>query len=148
MPIGHVERQAPGKVIRIVPRPEPTATQIGALRRICGLGIGEIRAAAASQASIRDVIAFGSDWEERMFLRDLSRWYDKGNAPFAVHEIAVRGRGERLSPAQFVALLKHYRAIELEQQMLSDLECGYIASHASFRPHDEDWLPSHYGVGP
>ena len=90
-------------------------------------------------------MAFGSAWEdERVFLRDLWCWYDEGNAPFEVYE----GHSERISPAQFAAILKHYRAIELEQQMLSDLECGYIESHAAFQPHDEDWLPPHCGAGP
>lgn len=126
-------------MIRIIPRSELTATQIGALRKIYSLGIGDVRAAAASQSSIRDIVVFGSNWEEeRLFLVDLWRWHSEGNAPFELFELAKSGRCEPLSSSQLAARLKHYRAIELEQ-MLSDLECGYIESHADFQPHDEDW---------
>lgn len=128
-------------MIRIVPKPKLTARNIATLRKICGLGIADIRNAAESQESIRDVVAFSNAWqEERLFLRDLSRLYLEGNAPFDVFELLDVGHVDLLSPIEFMVKLNHYRDIELEQQMLSDLECGHIATRGEFQPHDENWI--------
>ncbi|WP_146151779.1 hypothetical protein [Ahniella affigens] len=89
---------------------------------------------------MRDVVAFGTAWQdERDFLRRLCREYTRGDAAFAVDEQHQGDRFERLSPLQFASRLKRLREIELEQQMFSDLENGFIASRAEFEPHDMDW---------
>ena len=126
---------------RVVPKKTITSAQIAALRKISTLGISQIKSAAQWGGSVRDVSVFGSDWDdERIFLGELWRSYSLGNAPFDVYEQSRTGKLEHLSPAQLEAILRHYREIELDQQMQSDLECGFIGSHDEFIPHDEEWF--------
>lgn len=128
------------EIIRIVPKPRPTARDIAALRSVCGLSIAEIRNAAESQESIRDIVVFSNTWqEERLLLRDICHSYLQGDAPFNVFEDTL-GHVEQLSPTELMVRLTCYRGIELEQQRLSDLENGHIATSSEFRPHDESWI--------
>jgi hypothetical protein len=134
-------------VIKVIPKQTLTSAQIAALRKISTLGISEIQSAARLRGSVRDVALFGSDWdEERIFLYELWRSYSFSNAPFDIYEQSRYGKLEHLSPVQLEARLRHYREIELDQQMQSDLERGFIGSHDEFVPHDEEWLSS--GAGP
>ncbi|KQZ43973.1 hypothetical protein [Duganella sp. Root1480D1] len=128
-------------MILVIPKPQLTAEQISVLRKMCSAGISEIRNAGSTQTSIRDVEIFGSQWEiERLFLRQLSREYlSSPNPPFFVREVDLNGYGEVLTPQALNERLKFWRGIELEQQMFSDLENGFISSREEFVPHDEEW---------
>jgi hypothetical protein len=128
-------------VISLIPRNALSAQQIAELRKLSGLSISEIRGAAAAQSSIRDVEIFGHGWhDERLFLSALSKQYANGaSAPFTIRETDRSGLNEALSPEKLLARLKFWREIELEQQMHSDLEMGYISSPEGFVPHDSDW---------
>ena len=128
-------------MIRVVPKPGLNARQIAELRKVSTLGIAEIQTAARLQTSVRDVAIFGNTWEEeRAFLCALWRSYALGNAPFDVSEQGPYGPVEHLSPIQLEARLRQCREIELEQQMQSDVECGFIGSRDEFVPHDEEWF--------
>lgn len=129
-------------MIRVIPKPAPTAQQLAKLRKLCGLSIAGIRDAARAEESIRDVAIFHSQWQsERLFLRELSREYSSDtNAYFIVHEVNDCGLNEALTPDDLKSRLEFWRGIELEQQMQSDLENGYISSPDEFSPHDDDWV--------
>ena len=119
-----------------------TAKQISILRRLSTFGISDIRNAASTQTSIRDVAIFEGQWEsERLFLAELSLEYSSNvEPPFFVKEADENGHSEALSPQTFEDRLKFWRRIELEQQMFSDLENGFILSREEFVPHDEEWI--------
>jgi len=128
-------------MIRVIPKSTLAVQQLAKLRKLCGLSIAAIRDAAAGQESIRDVAIFSSQWQsERLFLRDLSREYSSDtNAPFIVCEVNDYGLNEALTPLMLRTRLEFWRGIELEQQMQSDLDNGYISSPEEFFPHDEEW---------
>ena len=128
-------------MICIIPTPDPGAAQVAELRGLCALDINTIRDAAATRTSIRDIEVFGEHWEdERRFLAALWRVYSRGNAAFEVQEQRPDGSFDIVSPEDLASRLEHYREIELEQQMLSDLECGHIDQPEAFEPHDDDWF--------
>lgn len=128
-------------MICIVPKPELTVQQIARLRKMCSLGLAEIRHAANVQTPVREINIFGSQWQsERLFLRELALEYSSDmNVPFIVRETNEYGLNEVLSPESLRHRLEFWRGIELEQQMLSDLENGFISSPEEFVPHDEEW---------
>lgn len=131
-------------MIKVIPKATLSASMIAALRNISGRSLADIRRASAEQCSIRDVALFASNWQtERLFLAELARQYSGDpHVPFTVWEADEAGldEDEELDPERFMARLKLCREIELEQQMHSDLEMGYITSPEQFTPHDDHWI--------
>jgi hypothetical protein len=136
-------------MISVIPKPALSAQQIAVLHKLCGLGMVAIRGAAASQTSVRDVEIFGRNWQsERLWLRDLSRYYLlEASVPFYVKETDQFGLDTMLGAEALAKRLICAREIELEQQLSSDLENGFISERDAFVPHDEDWTrPSMHAV--
>ena len=68
----------------------------------------------------------------------LSREIDGGTLPMTVVE-SVDGDESDVSPEMLRNLIQHYRAIEIETQMQTELELGEINDRSEFTPHDDDW---------
>lgn len=125
-------------MLSLIPSPPLSTQHIALLRTLCNRSIAEIRQAATAGESVRDFVAFGSNWEEdRLLLRKVALLYFAPAPGFIVKE--VNGTQEVLSPQMLQNQLTFWRSIELEQQRQSDLEMGYISAKNEFEPHDEDW---------
>ena len=74
-----------------------------------------------------------------MCIRDrIYKLYSDKNAPFTV----IDNDGDQrklLSPPELKSKFEFWRGIELETQMNTDLEIGYIKDPDEFEPHDDDW---------
>ncbi len=126
-------------MIDIVPKTGIGAAELKVLREISSLSVSEIKTASVEGSSIRTFEIFGSDWEsQRMELIDIYNIYSIQDAPFSVVE--TEGAEKKLlSPSELKSKFEFWRGIELETQMNSDLEMGYIKDPSEFEPHDEDW---------
>lgn len=116
------------------------ASDLKILRAISSCSLSEIKRASLEGAAISRFDIFPGDWiEVRAKLKHIHTIYSSNSAPpFVVIESEL-DHSEELNPDQFMSRLKNWRVIELETQMLSDLENGYIAERPEFEPHDEDW---------
>lgn len=127
-------------MINIIPNPNISASDIKILRRICSLGMTEIKAASSKGEAVRVFNIFGNDWQnERLALVAVYEMYKSQiGCPFFVIDTNSSVQ-KKLSPDELHSKFIFWRSIELETQMNSDLENGYIKSPAEFEPHDEDW---------
>ncbi|PSF11693.1 hypothetical protein [Marinobacter shengliensis] len=127
-------------MIEVIPKLSISTSDIKILRRISSLGISEIKEASAEGRAIRRFEIFGSEWEtERMKLVEVYNLYaSNSDTPFYILD-TESDKPKKISPAELSNKIKFWREIELETQMNSDLENGYINNPSEFEPHDEDW---------
>jgi hypothetical protein len=113
------------------------------LRKISSRSIAEIKEAAAQEKPIMQYNIFGNDWEnmrvELVYIHSLHKQPNK--APFTVIETETQ-KQKRVTAAELVSKFAFWRSIELENQMNSDLENGYISEPREFEPHDQNWFNS------
>lgn len=127
-------------MLTLIPKPGVTVSDIGVLRDITGEPIASIRSAAANQTPIKQYPFFESDWQEiRLELKKLVDDWSNQIPPFFLRGDEDHDQ-EEISIADLRNLLQRARSIELEQEMASDLEMGYIKSREEFEPHEEDWI--------
>ncbi|WP_166829568.1 hypothetical protein [Thalassoroseus pseudoceratinae] len=78
---------------------------------------------------------FCNDWQERRHLLvQLAQQISNGE----LHLVAIDEEGP-MTVEGLWGVIQHLRAVELETQMHTDLEQGYINTRDQFVPHDEDW---------
>ena len=125
-------------MISIIPKRQIDNHDIKILRHISSLSIAEIKLASREQTPIRTFEIFGNDWDnQRKELLDIYKLYLSNNPPFII--IDSEDQINPLSPTKLKLKLEFWRSIEIDTQMNSDLEMGYINNPADFEQHDEDW---------
>lgn len=118
---------------------KPHASSISRLRSLTSLSISDIRTRAAKGEALIEIEAFRNDWQEaRLLLVNLSRLIEDGSLPLSVSDLED-GVESPVSPEMLRGLIDHYRGIELETQMHTELELGEINDRSEFVPQDEDW---------
>jgi hypothetical protein len=97
--------------------------------------------AAKNQTAIRDIHVFAGEWEtERAALAKIyEHCSSNAERPYWIKESDEYGLDELLSPELLKKRIDHWRSIELETQMSTDLELGEINDPSEFIPHDDDW---------
>ncbi len=127
-------------MIEIIPIKNVGAAEIKTIRKICSKSISEIKEAALTNKSIRSFHIFGKDWESQR--KDLVVIYNLYSSQEGAHFVVVdteQHKPKQLSPEELYRKFKFWRGIELETQMNSDLENGYIQNPSEFVPHDDNW---------
>jgi hypothetical protein len=121
---------------------ELTGTEIGALRTVCGLSIGELRRRAAAGLPLIEIPVFAGEWPaSKPRVIALLDGIERGALPlaaFVVEETSGGEREEAVSVAQARDRLRHYLEIALEQDMHAQLESGHIASPGDYVPPGEN----------
>jgi len=131
-------------LISIIPKANITPTGIKHLRDFTAMSLGEIQTASRNSQSICDINIFGqfdgmSDTVRRQLLVRIATEMAATDVPYCVFEIYNNGEKEELNAETLRNRIAHWRRIELETQMLTDLERGHIDTRDDFVPHDEDW---------
>ncbi|PHS06239.1 MAG: hypothetical protein COA78_14455 [Blastopirellula sp.] len=127
-------------MIQIVPKTNLTIQDIKKLRTLCNCSISELKSASKNREVIQEYLIFEGQWAEtRNKLKELADDWQKADLPFSIYLSDEQARDEFEDVASFTSYLKHLRQIEVEQQMATDLEQGYINSRDEFIEHDEDW---------
>ncbi|MBV7314295.1 hypothetical protein [Shewanella sp. NIFS-20-20] len=127
-------------MIEVIPKKNISASDLKILRSISSLGFSEIKAASSKGKPIRRFEIFGSEWQtERMELVAIYNLYaSNSGTPFFILDTET-DKPKKISSKELSSKFEFWREIELETQMNSDLENGYIKSPSEFEPHDEDW---------
>jgi hypothetical protein len=119
------------------------AADIASLRKLCDLSISEIQRRALNSESLLDVPVFQGDWpSSKAKVVAILQHIEAGALPLAIHYVEFLGTTseseEHLSPSTALDRLQFLREISLEQDMLSQLEEGYISSPEEYEPPPED----------
>jgi hypothetical protein len=128
-------------MIEIVPTENISMEGVKILRSLCSQSISEIKAASRNGVPVLSIESFEGDWESnRKILAKVAREYQvSGGVYFFVRTKEAEFDAEFLSPEEYIESLQGLRELELEAQLNSDLEMGYISSPEEFVPHDEEW---------
>jgi len=128
-------------MLQIIPNPNLEAKDIKLLREICKKSISEIREASASTTPIREIEIFKTEWDvEKVELVQIYRHFASlDTPPFRIKEVNEYGLDEYLNPEQFKTRIEHWRGIEIETEMNTELELGEISHPDQFKPTTEDW---------
>lgn len=112
---------------------------IARLRKLTTHSIAQLQLRIAKGQPLIEITPFLNDWQDtRHLLVLLSRGMADGSLPLAVSELS-EGEESDVSSEMLRNLIQHYREIELETQMQTQLELGEISDRSEFEPHDEDW---------
>ncbi len=124
--------------------PDLSVPDIRVLRQVCPLGFADMKRRAREGAAIIEFGVFDGDWQEnRTKIVGLVDRVEEGSLPLDIYELSdplgFEPEERALSVADARRLLGDLRGIELETQMNTQLEEGYITSPDQFEPYDEDW---------
>ena len=120
-----------------------SAQVIHALRQFTVLDISELKARAASGRPLLEFPILDNNWQEsRRTIKRLLARIERGELLLDITEYS-EGDGfapqeEPLSAAALKERLHVLREINIEQDMASQLEMGYIKSPREYEPTDED----------
>jgi hypothetical protein len=128
-------------MIQIIPNLNLEAKDIKLLRSICKKSISEIRESSASRTPIREIEIFKTEWEEEKveLVKIYKLFVSEPNPPFSIKEVNEFGLDETVTPEMFRNRIEHWRGIELETEMHTELELGEISHPDQFKPSSEEW---------
>jgi hypothetical protein len=128
-------------MIQIIPSPNLEAKDIKFLRGICKISIAEIRDASKNGTPIREIEIFKTEWdEEKIELVDIYRHYaSNDSAVYLIKEVNEFGLDEILTPEKLRNRIEHWRGIELETEMDTELELREITHPEQFNPTTKEW---------
>ncbi|MBL8300188.1 MAG: hypothetical protein JNN30_17760 [Rhodanobacteraceae bacterium] len=113
---------------------------IAAIRKVCDLSIGDLRTRAARAEWLFEIEVFAGEWPRSkprlvLLLKDIQN----GILPLTVSEYSdTDGEDDPLSIEEAFARVQFFRHIALEQDMLSQLQAGYISTREEYEPPGED----------
>ena len=119
------------------------AATIKQLRNFVDFGIDEIKLRAEQRLTLLEYPIFNNDWQEnRKIIKKLLDFMNAGQLPLEVYRHTVFDDDslleEQLTIQDAYEALIELQRIELEQDMLSQLEAGHIASRDEYIQNDED----------
>jgi hypothetical protein len=118
---------------------KPATAELVLARTLCQDSVATLQKKAKAREAIADIPIFAGAWQEnRVRLPDWLKLIQSERTAFAVSEIRD-GKEEMLSASGFAARIAHLRGTELETQMHTDLEEGFITRPQDFKAHDENW---------
>ncbi|GAB6262429.1 hypothetical protein [Photobacterium sp. R1] len=124
-------------MIVLIPNQNISTKGVKLLRSLTSKSIAQIRESALNMQPLETYEVFDGDWDNvKKKLITLAQKYDE--SIFVILEV----QGDEYSPFTldgFLEYLKEIRSIEINQQKISDLECGYIAVESEFIEHNENW---------
>ena len=113
---------------------------IAAIRRVCDLSISEIQRRALASEWLFEIPIFSGEWPKtKPHLVSLLKAIQVGDLPLLVSDYSdTTNEDELLSITKAFERLQYYREIALEQDMLAQLEMGYISKPEEYEPPNED----------
>lgn len=118
----------------------PSPAAIAAIRKVCDLSIGTLRTKAEKAEWLFEIEVFSGEWpRSKPHLVRLLKDIQSGILPLTVSEYSdVDNEDDPLSIEEAFARVQLFRDIALEQDMLSQLEAGYISTREEYVPLGED----------